>query len=292
MSEDNFDKNKNTERKNRDPKNEFFKKKFSIAYPNTKEGREKLFLEFKKREREFKIGSQMLIEENSPLIDRMHVYEMFNISFLFREAKRYDNPNIKLSNVWDFAKNLCEIEYLTRIAFPLFSKYMRKKHKGNEIIKYAVYDCPKRRFDQLEAIKELDRMFYLEDLEDRKDKRLELENKKRLTPDEASERVINTNSLIQEKSFIANIEFERKIKGKLKEKLNENQQTADQIKQKRIMDIKNGIICPSKATQKHLTKMKNQITKYTSGRHMGQEVNWLDRHYENCKVRFEDHPPE
>lgn len=292
MSEDNLKQTDDTKISNNDSKSKFFKEKFSIPFPNTKEERKILFFEFKQREREFKIGSQMLIEENALIIDRMDIYQMFNINFLHNEVKRYDLPNIKISNIWSFAKNLCEIGYLTRITFPLFSKYMRKKHKGNEIIKYAVYDCEKWRFNQLEEIKELDKIFHLEDLGERDFQMLRERNKKPLTSEEASEKVRKTNSLIQEKSFIDKIEFERKNRRKGKEERMKNENISTENNNKRRIDIKSGIICPSDASQMHLEKMKNKITTYTTGRHMGQTVNWLDRHFENCKIKFEDHPPE
>ena len=292
MSKDDIKLNKDTKIDNECSGYQYFEEKFSIPIPNTKEERKKLYFQFKKREREYRIGAQILEEENALLFDRMHDYEMFNISFLYKEAERYDNIKMKKGTVYNFVKNLCEIGFLTRIEISLFSKFMRKKHRGNEIIKYVIRNCPKWRFDQLEVIKQRDHIYYLEEKEEREFQILKEKNKIRLTPEEASEKVVKTNTLIQEKTFIANIENKRKNKEKIKNKWGKNQQTADQMEQKRITGIKNGKFCPSEATQKHLIKMKSQITKYTSGRHIGQEVNWLDRHYENCKVNFEEHPLE
>ena len=292
MTKDDFKSNNDKKISNNSLGNEYFKELFSISIPDNEQERVELYFKFKSREREYKLGAQVLQGRNSLIYERMHIIEMFNFSFLFGEVKDYDLVEISRAKLHRFVANMCEIGILKRIEVSLYSKVMRKKHKGTEIIKYATQNCSKWRFDQLEAIEKKDQIYYLEEIKEREFQILKEQNKKRLTSEQASEKVVKTNSLIQKKSLIANIEFERKNKRKIKEKLNENQQTADQIKQKRIIDIKDGKICPSGATQKHLTKMKNQITKYTSGRHMGQEVNWLDRHYESCKVKFEDHPPE
>ena len=304
MSEDNLNQNDNNNIKNRDSKSEFFKKKFSISYPNTKEERESLFLEFKKREREYKIGSQMLLEENSLLIDRMDIYEMFNISFLFREVKKYDISDIKISNVHDFAKNMCEIGYLVRIEIPLYSKYMRKKHKGNEIVKYATWDCPKWRFDQLEAIKEKDQMFYLEDLQEMEIKRLELEIKRPKNNDEVVKKNLDRGELFQKektkRSMLKNEELGeiQKIK-KAKDDLETQEKQI--LKDEEKIKIAKGEICISGATQQSLMKMKIGYEKELSSKFHNKgfnsqnptkhkNVNWFKKHLKDCKMKFEDHP--
>ena len=94
---------------------------------------------------------------------------------------------------------------------------------------------------------------------------------------------VKKETILREKGLFEEIrEIERTFQTKRKEE-------TDKEKKKREQDIKNGFICPSDATKDDLRKMKNQITKYTAGKHMGKEVNWLDRHFENCKMPFNKH---
>jgi len=94
---------------------------------------------------------------------------------------------------------------------------------------------------------------------------------------------VKKETILREKDLWKEIrEIEKTVQSKRKEE-------ADEEKKKRQQDIKNGLICPSDATKGHLRKMKNQTTKYTAGRHMGKEVNWLDQHFESCKMPFNKH---
>lgn len=301
MSKDNYNENKDTEIKNKDSKSVFFKKKFSVSYPNNEEQRLKVYLEFKKREREFKIGSQMVKAENSLIIDRMHVYEMFNITFLHGEVVDYDLIKIKKSTLHRFVKNLCEIGYLIRIEISLYSKYMRHKHRGNEIIKYAVYDCSKWRFDQLETIKEKDKIFYLEDKQEREIKLLELEIKKPKTNEEVVKKNLDRGELFQKeknkRSMLKNEELEI-IQNIQKEKQDLELQNTKIIENEKNRKILKGEICPSNWTQTKLLQIKetderSKNIEYGGMKHLkrySKNINSFDRHFKRCNMQFEDHP--
>ena len=79
-------------------------------------------------------------------------------------------------------------------------------------MKYVTQNCPKWKIEELEATESKDQRLYFEEKEERAIEKQKIENKKRLNPEEASDKVVKTNSLIQKKTLMANSKFKKENK--------------------------------------------------------------------------------
>lgn len=215
--------------------------------------------------------------------------EFFTINSIYQDIIDSEDLEIPKSTIGRFLHKLAKAGFINKREF----KQFKSKKLSNQYRRGIIYFWLKSYFGEeltkVYSLSKWDEFYYSKEIKELELELLKQENKRPKTNEEVVKKNLERGKLFKIEKIKYSMDKNQILKDIANENVNSERQEKEILELEQIIKIKNGEICPSGVSKQHLEKIKGQITKYTTGRHMGTQVDWFDRHFESCNMKFKDH---